>query len=82
LEPLRRQVSKWETVLRDDQGDRARLDLKALIRTQARECGIRPEHITAVNLCTVCHENLFFSYRREGKVMGTMVSAIGLIPAS
>lgn len=82
LEPLERSVSSWETVLRDRRGDKARLDLKALIRTQVRGCGIRPEYITTVNLCTMCHADLFFSYRREGKVAGTMVSAIGLMPPS
>ena len=57
---------------------RSHLDLKALVREQARTAGARPESITSVNLCTICHEDLFFSYRREGRVIGTMVSAIGL----
>jgi hypothetical protein len=82
LEPLRRNVSSWQTVLRDFRGGRAKLDLRALIRNQVRECGIPLAHITAVNLCTMCHNDLFFSYRREGKVLGTMVSAIGLRAAS
>lgn len=78
LERLRRDCPSWESVLRDHRSGKARLDLKALIRAQACGSGARSEHVTAVNLCTLCHEDLFFSYRREGKVVGTMVSAIGL----
>lgn len=81
LAQLRRESASWETVLHDRRGDKARLDLKALIRRQAQEYGIKSEHVTAVNLCTMCHEDLFFSYRREGKVTGTMISAIGLVPS-
>lgn len=67
-------------VIRGQRGGKAHLDLKMLIKEQARSAGIREDSITCVNLCTICHEELFFSYRREGKVMGTMVSAIGLAP--
>ncbi len=58
------------------------LDLKALIREQVEAMGASPTSITVVNLCTICHDDLFFSYRREGKVIGTMVSAIGLAPCA
>ena len=53
----------WPALLRDDRGTKARLDLKALVRQQTAQIGIRPEHITAVNLCTICHTDLFYSYR-------------------
>jgi YfiH family protein len=80
LDRLRQEFPDWEKVVRDRRGGKAHLDLKTLIRAQAQAAGTRPESITAVNLCTICHEDLFFSYRREGKVVGTMVSAIGLAP--
>jgi len=35
--------------------------------------------VSAVNLCTICHGQLFYSYRREGRVNGTMVSGIALL---
>jgi polyphenol oxidase len=54
--------------------------LKSLIREQIQETGVNAGAITCVNLCTICHNDLFFSYRREGRVIGTMVSAIGLTP--
>lgn len=80
LAPLRSRWVDWQAVLHDDRGTKARLDLKALIRKQVAQLGIRPEHITAVNLCTICHGDLFYSYRREGRVIGTMLSGIALTP--
>jgi len=68
----------WKKVVRTKGARTAHLDLKALVKEQAQAFGASPSSITTVNLCTICHEDLFFSYRREGKVNGTMVSAIGL----
>lgn len=80
LIPLRTGLSDWHALLRDDRGTKARLDLKALVRRQVAQLGIRSEHITGVNLCTICHGDLFYSYRREGRVNGTMLSGITLVP--
>lgn len=80
LDMLRQGFPDWERVVRGRRRGTAHLDLKTLIKEQAQAAGTSPESITAVNLCTICHEDLFFSYRREGKVIGTMVSAIGLAP--
>lgn len=60
-------------------GSKGYLDLKRLIRQQALAVGVKSEAVFSVNLCTICQEPLFFSYRREGRVVGTMVSAIGLV---
>ncbi|MGQ0555303.1 MAG: peptidoglycan editing factor PgeF [Nitrospiraceae bacterium] len=68
----------WKKVVRMKGAETAHLDLKALVKEQAQAFGASPSSITTVNVCTICHEDLFFSYRREGKVNGTMVSAIGL----
>jgi hypothetical protein len=69
----------WETVVRDYQGHRARLDLKALIRRQVEGEGVSAPSVSSVNLCTICQDQLFYSYRREGRVNGTMVSGITLL---
>lgn len=79
LQSLRGQCSGWEKVVRPRRDGNAHLDLKALVREQAVGAGVPPQSITTVNLCTICHEELFFSYRREGKVNGTMLSAIGMV---
>jgi YfiH family protein len=78
LAPLRSGSLDWRAVVRDDRGTKARLDLRELVRRQLAQLGIRPEHVTTVNLCTICHADLFYSYRREGRVNGTMLSGITL----
>lgn len=70
----------WGKVVQDRPNGKVHLDLKSLLKEQAQDAGVSPAFVTAVNLCTICHGDLFFSYRREGKVIGTMVSAIGLAP--
>jgi YfiH family protein len=80
LTPLRSGLSDWQSVIQDDRGATARLDLKKLIRLQAKQVGIKAEQVATINLCTVCHDDLFYSYRREGRVTGTMVSGIALMP--
>ncbi len=66
------------TILRRTGPGTGRLDLKKLIRWQAASLGIAADHIHTVDLCTICRPDLFFSYRREGKVHGSMVSGIML----
>jgi copper oxidase (laccase) domain-containing protein len=69
----------WQSVVQDYRGHKARLDLKALIRRQVEELGVSALSVSAVNLCTICNDQLFYSYRREGRVNGTMVSGITLL---
>jgi YfiH family protein len=71
---------EYRNVVQDKGGGKAMLDLGALVRFQARAAGVPAEHIDRVELCTVCHPDLFYSYRREGAVVGTMVSGIMLVP--
>jgi len=78
LNNLRKEFSGWDRVIQSRKGGKTHLDLKALVKEQAQAFGAASQSITTVNLCTICHGDLFFSYRREGKVNGTMVSAIGL----
>jgi YfiH family protein len=79
LDQLRMGLPDWESVVRDYQGHKARLDLKALIRRQMEGEGVSSSSVSSVNLCTICHDQLFYSYRREGRVNGTMVSGIALL---
>ena len=78
LDRLRQGFPHWSKVVRTRRDRKVHLDLKALVKEQAMVLGAALKSITTVNLCTICHRDLFFSYRREGKVNGTMVSAIGL----
>jgi YfiH family protein len=77
LDRLSQGFPRWNKVVRTKRDGKAHLDLKALVKEQAQALGAPLKSITTVNLCTICHEDLFFSYRREKRVNGTMVSAIG-----
>ena len=79
LDQLRIGLPDWESVVHDYRGHKARLDLKALIRRQVEGEGVSTPSVSSVNLCTICHDQLFYSYRREGRVNGTMVSGITLL---
>jgi YfiH family protein len=79
LDGLRMGFQDWESVVCDHQGPTARLDLKTLIRRQVEGEGVSALAVSSVNLCTICHDELFYSYRRDGRVNGTMVSGIALL---
>ncbi len=76
MDQLPRDVLGDSTILRQTGPGIGRLDLKKLVRWQAVSLGLAEDHIHAVDLCTICRPDLFFSYRREGKVHGNMVSGI------
>ncbi len=78
LDRLRANFADWESVIRARRRDVAMLDLRELVRRQSEREGVKREHIQTVRVCTACHSDLFYSYRREGVVNGTMVSGIML----
>ncbi|XP_075930391.1 purine nucleoside phosphorylase LACC1 [Petromyzon marinus] len=66
-------------------------DLRRATRILLERSGVLPEHIDdgtapgqrdadtgVVTLCTSCHPELFFSYRRDGSEFGTMLGFIAL----
>ena len=59
-------------------GPSLHLDLVEANRRQLIDAGIAPEKIYALNLCTACDTNRFFSYRAEQGFTGRMVSAVGI----
>lgn len=56
------------------------LDLRKANRSQLLAAGLRPQNIFASDLCTACHTDLFFSYRREGQRSGRLLSVVGARP--
>lgn len=54
------------------------VDLRAILRAQLREAGLADDAIDDVAGCTVTDAELFFSYRRDGKVSGRLLSAIAV----
>ena len=80
LSRLREVFPEWRDVVEPVGTERARLDLRAFVRRQGLADGLQAERIVTVNACTICHPDLFFSYRREGVVKATMVNGIALLP--
>jgi purine-nucleoside/S-methyl-5'-thioadenosine phosphorylase / adenosine deaminase len=59
-------------------GGKGRVDLRAAIDIQLRQCGIRPQDIDTTDRCSFTHADEFFSHRRESGVTGRMVALIGV----
>jgi len=68
---------EWESFSISKRGGRWMLDLAKINIAQMKRKEIEEEQITWINLCTHCHSDLFFSYRKEGKT-GRQLSFIGI----
>jgi hypothetical protein len=53
------------------------LDLVKANWCQLLDAGVPAENIQSLNLCTACHTDLFFSYRKE-HVTGRMLAVVGI----
>jgi len=62
-----------ESVVR--RNDRLFLDLVKFIKSQILNSDLLPENIDDSEICTCCHEKLFYSYRRDGAQNGRMMMA-------
>jgi YfiH family protein len=78
LSPLRRDHPQWRQVTRERGEHKAMLDLQGLVRMQVEAGGVPASQVHSLGLCTICRPDLFYSYRREGRVTATMVSGIML----
>src|SRR5215813_12955314 len=56
------------------------LDLPKANRSQLLAAGLREKNIFSSGLCTACHPDLFFSYRKQGPISGRLLSAIAVKP--
>jgi polyphenol oxidase len=74
---FRKRFADSDRLFRQERG-RHFLDLATAARAQLANAGISPERILASNLCTRCHADLFYSFRREGAAAGRMVAVIGM----
>jgi len=79
IEPLQTCYPDWLGVLQETTEGKGMLDLKKLIWHQILASGIPEHQVERIEECTRCRDDLFFSYRREGKVNGTMMSGIILL---
>ena len=57
----------------------ATVDLLQANRDQLVTAGVRPERIYTAPFCTMCHTELFFSYRKEKRVQGRVGRLMAVI---
>ena len=57
-----------------------RLDLRKANRAQLLAAGLADKNIFVSDLCTACHPDLLFSYRKEAGQSGRLVSSVGVVP--
>src|SRR5882724_4243746 len=55
-----------------------RLDLHKANRSQLLRAGLNEANIFVSDLCTACHTDLFFSYRKEGANSGRLLAAVAI----
>lgn len=68
--------SLGESVVIREPGKKPHVDLRSIVRAQLMATGLLAERIDDVVGCTVCEEDRFHSFRRDGKVSGRLLSAI------
>jgi len=78
IDPLYARYPDWLGVFQKTTTGKGMLDLRKLIWHQVLASGIPEQQVEEIEQCTHCRDDLFFSYRREGKVNGTMLSGIML----
>lgn len=69
---------EWEPLSTSKGMGKWMVDLAQINIGQMKSEGIEAEQISWINLCTHCHGDLFFSYRREGRT-GRQLSFIGIV---
>jgi YfiH family protein len=57
---------------------RKHLDLIEANRRQLIDFGVPLEQVHAARLCTCCSNELFYSYRKEGKGVGRLMGVVGV----
>lgn len=66
IEPFRAGYARWEQWVEKRPAGKYLLDLFAANRDDAEQAGVPPLQIHQTGLCTSCHNDRFYSYRKEG----------------
>jgi hypothetical protein len=74
---FRQGAGNWQEIAEEIELGQWRLDLRQSCLLQLQQAGLAPQAISAVEECTCCHREMFFSYRRDrgqtGRQMGFML---------
>ncbi|WP_020675158.1 peptidoglycan editing factor PgeF [Geopsychrobacter electrodiphilus] len=68
----------WDLISKEVSLGHWQVDLGLSSRLQLESCGILSEHIDVAQECTCCHQELFFSYRRDKGETGRQLGFIQL----
>jgi purine-nucleoside/S-methyl-5'-thioadenosine phosphorylase / adenosine deaminase len=77
--PMREAFSFWQEVTKTREAGRWSLDLVKTGKTELARLGLVEKNIHSLGLCTSCRNDLFYSFRDEGRT-GRMLSVIMLKP--
>ena len=75
-EPFLSQFSSAAAVCRPSRPGHVYLDLQWAIQLQLRAAGVPSSHVWSADLCTACHPQWLYSYRREGPRSGRMLNVV------
>jgi YfiH family protein len=78
INPFKEKFSYWRDIAVKKDDEKWMLDIKKANRMQLIEAGLKQENILTTKFCTSCHNDRFFSYRREGKKAGRMLSFVAI----
>jgi len=79
-QPFHALYTHRDGIFRPSRPQHVYLDLQRANLLQLQAAGIPPQQIWVANLCTVCHPQWFYSYRREGTRTGRMLNVVMLQP--
>jgi polyphenol oxidase len=74
--PFQTQFGPQAGVYRPSRPGHLYLDLQQALLLQLRAAGIPSTHLWYADLCTACHPQWFYSYRREGPRSGRMLNVV------
>lgn len=63
-------------------GEKAKLDLPNCNRMQLSDVGIPAHQIYCLDRCTACHDEDFYSYRRDRCIAGSLLSGLVIEPVA
>jgi YfiH family protein len=78
INPFRENLSYWKKIAIKKSDRKWMLDLNKANKLQLMESGLKSENIITSGFCTSCRNDKFFSYRKEGKLAGRMISFVGI----
>jgi polyphenol oxidase len=75
-DPFIAQYSAGDAVYRPSRPGHVYLDLQRAILRQLEAAGVPSSQVWSADLCTACHPQWFYSYRREGPRSGRMLNVV------